>query len=396
MSRTQRVFLLFQFSCTVRLVLPVPVDFPVPMSSPSCHALAILSKLVCPDWSVTLTYPDWPVSTVLVPMSCPGCTVLAVLPQLSCLGCPVPTVLSCSGHHVVSFLLRLFFLDCSLQLSCPGYPGPAVLSQHTCPNFSCPHSPVPAVLFWLSCLSVPSRLSCLGFPVLAVMYLLSCSGRSVSLFSLEWLVQADLSQMASSDYPVPDLLTSPVVLPQFSPLCPLLVVLSRLSCPISSVLAVMFWPASPLCNVQADLFRLSCPGCHTLAVLPRLSWIRCPVLPFLSRHILAILSMLICQANLSRLICQANLSRLICPDCPVPDALSLLYCHGSLATVFLSQLSCLVMFWPSCCLFPMPQLSFPDYPLTAVLSRPAVLSRLSCPSNLSCEKMMTLWSEMKT
>ncbi len=196
-------------------------------------------------------------------------------------------------------------------------------------------------MFWLSCL-------CPGWPVPTVLTRLpylsvpSCAGSTV---------QVGLSQL-------------------FSPCCYVLAILSSLPCPGWPVpTELSSWP------IQTDLFQFSCPSCSGLAVMPRLS-------------VMAVLPRWSCLVVLSQLSCPAIFwppcpdwsIKLPCPDWPVPTVLSIcivpavlsrLSCRGRPVPVATSQLSCLVMFWPSCYLFP-------SIVVLSWLSSPAVLYQLSC------------------
>jgi hypothetical protein len=162
----------------------------------------------------------------------------------------------------------------------------------------------------------------------------------------------------------------PSLLPCLS--CPVLPVLSHLSCPpcLSRVscppcLSRVSCPScsAPLLLSTAHLSPESSPCCHVPA-----SRTLCPVLPELSRLTCqANLSRKTCQANLSRKTCQANLSRLTCLDYPssvIADVMSQMSCpnftDGCPATVVPSQFYC-----PSC-------------PVLLLCSGHPVLSFLSC------------------
>ncbi len=143
------------------------------------------------------------------------------------------------------------------------------------------------------------------------------------------------------------------------------------------VTTVLPWLSCHSCSVQVFLF--SCPGCAVLAVLSLLS---CSGHPLLS--------------VLPRLTWPGSPIRLICPDWPVqlycfgchalcPAVMSWLFYQGCPVLVVLSQLSCPVMFWQACHLFPLMlfwnyccpycplQLSCPGCPV------PDALSLLYCP-----------------
>jgi hypothetical protein len=140
-----------------------------------------------------------------------------------------------------------------------------------------------------------------------------------------------MSQLSCPDYPAPDVLFchSHSVL-----------VFVQLSCLICLVLAVMFWPSYPLCLVQADPTQIIClanlsrrkfPGCPVLAVMSRLSCMAvlhgCPVKvvqfqlscppAVLACHVLANLPSLSCHY-----CCPCCPLQLSCPRCPVLVVLS--------------------------------------------------------------------------
>jgi hypothetical protein len=145
--------------------------------------------------------------------------------------------------------------------------------------------------------------------------------------------------------------------------CPVLTILSRLSCfsCLTSNLSCSFCPVQtdlssqpvqPTCQsdlldrpVQIDMCKMSHPGCPVRA-LSLLSCTGCPVL-----------------CILSSLTCHTNLSRLICPGCPVPLSQSTSCCRCSVPTV---------LSWLSCHEFPIPvdllQLSCPCCHVLAALS----------------------------
>jgi hypothetical protein len=141
-------------------------DFPavsVAMIRLSCPGMGffpvILSQLSCP-------FSSQHVLAVLFKEICPGCPVQTVLPR-----CPVPAALSmltCSGHPVLSFLSWLSFPDRQRLLFFPGCPVLAVLSKlSSLPSCPCCH--VQTILFNLTCPCSLSQIPCPGRPALAVL-----------------------------------------------------------------------------------------------------------------------------------------------------------------------------------------------------------------------------------
>jgi hypothetical protein len=151
---------------------------PVPYARPSCHVLAVKSLMSCsgnPVLSVCSVQADF--SGQFVQADLPQLSCLDILPRLSCPGCPVTVVLS-----------RLSFPGCTVSAGVPFlvmfWPPPSVLSRLTCARLTCPANmsrlktglvwlfcrccPVPAVIPTLSC------HDCLGCPVLNVLSQLSC------------------------------------------------------------------------------------------------------------------------------------------------------------------------------------------------------------------------------
>jgi hypothetical protein len=194
-----------------------------------------------------------------------------VLLRLCCHGCPAIVVMSRFPAPAILYCHVLVFL---LLLSCHCYPFLTVLS-------SCL---ILAVLSYCNIL-VPSS------PVPAVLPLLSCSYTS-------FLLCSDSSFLS---------------------------VLSRLSCPGSLVLAVIFWSFYPAQAIQS---QLSCPGCSIIAVLLKLFCFCCPV---------PLLSCLVMFSPFCRLFSSSHgcplltvlvscLVQLSCPGCPVPALLSPLSC----------------------------------------------------------------------
>ncbi len=144
-------------------------------------------------------------------------------------------------------------------------------------------------MFWLSCPTVVSQLSCSG--CLAVMSNLSCAGHPVFSVCPVWPVQADfsgqpvkadMSQLSCLDNTPPAVLCwlsclsfpVPVVLSQPCSCWHVLFFLSYLFCPGWHDLAnlpgqpVQSRLTSPGCPVQAVLFLMSCPSCPVLTVMP--------------------------------------------------------------------------------------------------------------------------------
>jgi hypothetical protein len=146
------------------------------------------------------------------------------------------------------------------------------------------------------------------------------------------------------------------------PSCPVLAVLSRLSCPSSPV------PNSP---VSAVLTFLLCFGRTVLSVLSLPSCPRCHVLTIVScpdSHFPALRSGLSCPGSLilavlSPLSCPG--SPVSCPGCIVLAVLSSLSPPGSLVSAVQSRLSC------------------PGFPVLAVLS--------GCPVGLSCLAILSCY-----
>jgi hypothetical protein len=122
---------------------------------------------------------------------------------------------------------------------------------------------------------------------------------------------------------------------QAIPNCPVLDVLSPMSCPGSPIYAAMFLRSCPLFPVLAFLSRLSftsllsrlsCSGCPVLAVLPRLSCSSCLVPAYCPQ--------LSCPLILSELLCSC---RTFLHGCSVPDAPFQLFCSGYPALAVLSR-----------------------------------------------------------
>ncbi len=157
----------------------------------------------------------------------------------------VPSLLSCSGSLILSFLCWVSYSDC------PSCPVPTSLSRLSCSDYL-----VPAILNT----SLMTLLSCRCCHVLACP---RCS------------VQADLSRLICPGYPV-------------------LLVLSQMSypdCHSTAVLRFLSWLYYPNCLlwlsyptylVQAFLLHHSCSHSPVLAVmswhlvLSILSWLNCP------------------------------------------------------------------------------------------------------------------------
>ncbi len=146
---------------------------------------------------------------------------------------------------------------------------------------------------------------------------LSCSG-----FFSGWLVLAVLSVLFCLSYPDSPVLAALSLSWQFSPNCPVLMVLSWQSC-----FAVLFCLSCSASNVLPVMFRLSCSGCLVPPFSFCLSCFACPFLP--SHFAYPVLGWPFLAS---------------CPDCPLPTSclhcLSWQPCPGSLVLA--------VLFWPSC------------------------------------------------
>ncbi len=105
------------------------------------------------------------------------------------------------------------------------------------------------------------------------------------------------------------------------------------------VLVVMFWLSSPLFLVQADVMRLTClinqavfSSCPVMVILSRLSCIDYPIPTVLPCPILAIMSSLTCHYCCPN--CSLQLSRptvqswMPCPSCPVPAVMGCPFVKG--------------------------------------------------------------------
>ncbi len=205
--------------------------------------------------------------------------VLSVLPRLICLA-DVTVILSrstCSGCPVLVILFKMPYPNCpatvvSSPLPCPSCPVLAVMFW---PSFSWMYLPASllAVLFWLSCPSVLSQLSC--FIILSPAHL------------------------------------SPPHL-------------SRQSNPCCNISA-----SHPLCLVLADLSRLNCPGWPVQPDLFKLTYLSWPIQYQSQCHVPVVMSQL-CYHGFSAMVVPSQLS---CPSCAVLFVLPCLICFFALHTL---------------------------------------------------------------
>jgi hypothetical protein len=105
------------------------------------------------------------IADVMSQVSCLNFIVMAVLPQLSNLSLPILAALS---FHILAILSSLYHPGCHLQLSFPGCPVQAFLSQLFCPSI-----PVPALLPPCTVFVVMFSLSYLFCPTGPVLGVLS-------------------------------------------------------------------------------------------------------------------------------------------------------------------------------------------------------------------------------
>jgi hypothetical protein len=140
----------------------------------------------------------------------------------------------------------------------------------------------------------------------------------------------------------------------FSKYCHVLAVLSRLPPGQieKSVLSLLYFPSCPVpdvlsktsCPDSSVLSWLSCPSCPPApAAPPRPHW---PLLSWHHCHVLAVLWSLSYPGSPVQAICRADLSRLSCPSCPFPDVLSQLSCPSGPVPDIMSQMQSLN--WHSC------------------------------------------------
>ncbi len=296
-----------------------------------------LSRPLCPvqvTCQASLSSPRCP--TVLSQLSGPRCPLSDAQ---SCPGCPVPLVLfqlPCPGNLVHSSpdataISRQSCPLCPFQAHLSGWPVQTALSRLSCPAVLSEWS-WPRYSFWTA------RMSHSACPVLAVLSLLSCFGRSVLFPTLAVLsplsAQAAPSWLSRCGFPV-----LAVMFSQSCPLFPILNVLSRLSC-----LATL-----PRLACPAVLFWLSCPGCPVPAVLCYLS----------------------CSFTLvpSSPVSTSPVPSSPIPTSPIPTAWSLLSCSGSPVLSVLPRHTC--SGWNFTLNFQthLSRLTCPDCPVLAVLSQ---------------------------
>jgi hypothetical protein len=184
---------------------------------------------------------------ILSQLSCPSSPVLPAMFWPSCPLGFVQAGLSKFNHQVN--LSRLTFPCCSLLMSCHNCPATDVLSW-----LSCPSCPVLATLFWLSCLFCHGGLVLVVLPQLFFPVFSSCPALSFlpRLYCRSCPVQTFPFQLAC---PLPA--TCLTFAHQLS--CPHCHVLTILS--ICPVLAVLSWISCPSCRVIAIMFWLSCLLC---------------------------------------------------------------------------------------------------------------------------------------
>ncbi len=123
--------------------------------------LACLSKLTCPDWHVWTDFSGWPLRLAI---------------QLSCPDYPAPAVLSWIFRNSCLGPAVMFFLPYTVLSSCYFID---VLSQHSSPYLSCPSCPVLASMSDGPVLSILSCVPCPSCPGKAVQSQPSCSCRPV-------------------------------------------------------------------------------------------------------------------------------------------------------------------------------------------------------------------------
>ncbi len=169
----------------------------------------------------------------------------------------------------------LHYPDCLLQLSCPSYPVRlSCPGPDVLPRLSRPSGPTPAIL--------SPALTCPFCPVLAVLSLLSCPGRHIMAFLFSLSVQCDLfgrpiqTDLSKLSFPLSHLLSCPK--------CPVLIVLTWKFCCSCLVLVVMVQLSLPCVHVLAVLYCLCHGLCgHVVIILSYLFCPGCPVLDGLSQ-----------------------------------------------------------------------------------------------------------------